>query len=167
MASDASTKAIMRGLLGGLAATTVMDLACAGLFVGVGMPSDLTYSFIGNVVGSFFLRVGIDLPGRRILGAVVHVLIGIALGGLFGWAVSRVGTLRTNSLRRSLLLAVLYAEILSQPILATAPLLGNMTSSEILQWYALSVVMHAVYGIVLGAILSYGQKAAASPKYAV
>jgi hypothetical protein len=56
-----------------------------------------------------------------------------------------------------MLLAILYTEIFSQPILATAPIFGHMTASEILRWYALSTVMHSIYGIVLGVTLSYGR----------
>jgi hypothetical protein len=157
MNSITTTKAIAWGIIGGFAATIVMDLACAGLFAGVGMPVDLTYSFIGNVAGSFFMQIGLDLPGSRLLGALVHFLIGAVLGGLFGLAVSRMRFLRPDSLWKDLMLAVLYIEIFSQPILAAAPLFGNLTSSDIINWYVLSFVMHGVFGAVLGAILKYGQ----------
>jgi hypothetical protein len=79
------------------------------------------------------------------------------LGGLFGLAVSRMRFLRPDSLWKDLLLAVLYIEIFSQPILAAAPLFGNLTSSDIINWYVLSFVMHGVFGAVLGAILKHSQ----------
>jgi hypothetical protein len=158
MDSNNSTKAIARGLMGGLLATITMDLACAGLFAGVGMPVDLTYSFIGNIVGNFFLQIGLDVPGSRLLGAVVHFLIGIVLGGLLALAVSRIGALQTDSLKKNLLLGILYIELFSQPILVMAPLFGHLTSSDIINWYVLSCVMHAVFGAVLGIILKFRPK---------
>jgi len=107
-----------------------------------------------------------DLSGSRPLGAVVHFLLGIALGGLLGLAMSRIKALQADALGKNLLLGIAYTEIVSQPIVATAPLLGNMTSSEILQWYALSTGMHLIYGTILGGILSYRQKTVASTDYA-
>ena len=166
MNNSTSDKAIARGLVGGFMATIAMDLVCAGFFASMGMPADLTYSFIGNVAGSLFSRIGMDLSGSRPLGAVVHFLLGIALGGLLGLAVSRIKALQADSLGKNLLLGIAYTEIVSQPIVATAPLLGNMTSSEILHWYALSTGMHLIYGTILGGILSCRQRAVTSTDYA-
>jgi hypothetical protein len=166
MNDDMLTKAIAWGFVGGFAATVTMDVVCAAFFAGLGMPVELIYSFIGNVAGSFFLRIGIDLPGSRLLGAVVHFLLGIALGGLLGLVTPWVKALRVETLKRALVIGILYTEIVSQPIVASAPLLGSMTASETFQWYALSTGMHLIYGVILGAILSWRQKAVASPNYA-
>jgi hypothetical protein len=55
----------------------------------------------------------------------------------------------------TVVVGAVYIEIVSQPLLVTAPLLKEMTSSEIVQWYGLSTVMHLVYGVVLGGILGH------------
>jgi hypothetical protein len=162
MKTDTSSRTIVWGLVGGLVGTAVMDGLCAALFVGVGMPVDLTYSFIGDVAADFCSRAGVDLSGGRLLGAAVHFLIGIVLGGLFGWTVSRFKAFRADSLRRTVVLAIVYIEIVSQPIVASAPLLGNMTSPDILNWYALSTGMHLIYAVVIGAILNWREKTAVS-----
>lgn len=167
MKSDTSTKAIVWGLTGGLAATIIMDAACAGFFAGVGLPVDLTYSFIGNVAGGFFSKIGFDVAGSRLLGAVVHFCIGIGLGGPLGFVLSRIGTARVEVLWKGVLIGIFYIEIVSQPIVASAPLLGNMAWPEILNWYALSTGMHLLYGVILGGVLSYSQKGVASTSYAV
>ncbi len=167
MGNSAFTQAIVRGLPGGFVATMIMDVLCAGLFGCAGMPLDLTYSFIGDVAGIFFLKIGIDLPGSRLLGAVVHFSIGVAGGGLLGLAVSRIKILRAGALRRRLLLIVLCTAFASQPIVVTAPLLADMTLSGIFQWYALSTVMHSIYACVLGLVFSYKQKEIASAIYPV
>jgi hypothetical protein len=52
--------------------------------------------------------------------------------------------------------SVLYVEILSQPMLATAPILLKMSTAEILQWYGGAFVMHMVMGLVLGFVVAYG-----------
>ena len=61
-----------------------------------------------------------------------------------GSVVARVKALRVNTLKKSILLAILYVEILSQPILATTPILLKMTVPATLQWYGGSFVMHLI-----------------------
>jgi NhaP-type Na+/H+ or K+/H+ antiporter len=61
-----------------------------------------------------------------------------------------------DTLKKGLVLAILYVEILSQPILATTPILLKMTAHETLQWFGVSFVMHLIWGAVLGAVVSYG-----------
>ena len=158
MRNPTLNKAIIWGLIGGFVGTIIMDLIIAGLFLAVGMPVDLVYSFIGDVAQSFFLRIGINAPGGVPLGAFFHFFLGLTLGGLFGLLVTQVPALRLASLKKGILLGILYIEIASQPILVTAPLLIKMTASDILQWYGLSTVMHLIYGIVLGGVLSFQQK---------
>ncbi len=155
MGNNTFTKGVIPGLIGGLVGTIIMDLVIAGFFIVVGMPVDLIYSFIGDVAGSFFLRIGLDVPESVQLGAFFHFFLGIVLGGLFGALVSQSKVFQVDSLKKGMLLGALYIEIASQPILITAPLLQRMTASDVLQWYGLSTVMHLIYGIVLGGLMSY------------
>lgn len=158
MSKNTFTKGIVWGLIGGFVGTIIMDLVIVGFFMVARMPIGLIYSFIGDVAQSFFLRISIDVPGGILLGAFVHFFLGLALGGLFGVIVSRIRALQLESLKKGILLGILYIEIVSQPILVTAPLLRKMASFDILLWYGLSTVMHLIYGIVLGCILRYQQK---------
>jgi hypothetical protein len=158
MRNDTLTKAIVWGLIGGFVGTIIMDLVIAGLFLLVGMPVDLIYSFIGDVAQSFFLRIGIDAAGGVPLGAFIHFFLGLALGGLLGVLVTQIRALRLASLKKGIWLGILYIEVVSQPILVTAPLLRQMTTADIVQWYGLSTVMHLIYGMILGGVLSFKQK---------
>ena len=166
MRNNSLTKAIVWGAIGGFVGTIIMDLVIAGLFLLVGMPVDLIYSFIGDVAQSFFLRIGLDAAGGVPLGALLHFFLGLALGGLFGALVTQIRALRLESLKKGVLLGIVYIEIASQPILVTAPLLIKMTASDIVQWYGLSTVMHLIYGMILGGVLSLKQKEAALAKSA-
>lgn len=150
--------AITWGGTAGLLGTAVMDLVIVGFFAAAGMPLGLIYSFIGDVAQQFFLRIGIEVPGGVPLGALVHFLLGLTLGSLFGLAVSRIRRLRLGSVLKGAMLGVLYIEIVSQPILASAPLLVQMTTPDVIQWYVLSTSMHFIYGIVLGVVLALRQR---------
>ena len=144
------------GLMGGLVGTIVMDLILMGGLLAVGLPAFTCFSIVGNTAARFFSILGIEMAGGVPLGVAAHYLIGPVVGAIFGTAVTQVKALRVDSLKKGVILAVLYVEILSQPILATTPLLLPMTAAETLQWFGVSFIMHLIFGIVLGAVVSYG-----------
>ncbi len=167
MRNDTLKKAIVWGLIGGFLGTIIMDLIMAGFFLVVGLPVDLIYSFIGDTAQSFFLKIGIEVMGAVPLGAFIHFLLGFVLGALFGILVTMIRVLQLTSLKKGVWLGILYIEIVSQPILVTAPLLKEMATSDILQWYGLSTVMHLIYGMILGGVLSYQRKGTVVASHAV
>jgi hypothetical protein len=134
----------------------VMDLALMGALSAIGLPTLTCFSIVGNTVARFFSTLGVDMAGGILLGVVTHYLIGPLVGAIFGALVAQVGVLRVDTLKKGIILAVLYIEILSQPILAMTPILLKMTATEMMQWFGGSFVMHLLLGIVLGAIVSYG-----------
>jgi hypothetical protein len=144
------------GLVGGLVGTIVMDLVLIGTLSAAGLPPVISFSTIGDTAAGCFALIGIDVAGGFPLGAVVHYLLGLVLGAVFGAAVSRVDTLRPDTVKKGVVLAVLFIEILSQPILATSPIILKMTASDTVQWFGISAAMHLIWGVVLGLVVSYG-----------
>jgi hypothetical protein len=142
------------GLLGGLAGTLLMDLILMGALSAVGLPALTCFSIVGLTVARFFSIPGIELAGGVPLGITAHYLVGPLLGGAFGAAIARVKVLRVDTLKKGIVLAVLYVEIASQPILAMTPILLKMTAPETLQWFGASIIMHLIYGVVLGAVVN-------------
>jgi hypothetical protein len=144
------------GLIGGLTGTLVMDLVLMGALSALGSPALACFSIVGNTVARFFSIQAVE-TGRAIqIGLATHYLIGPLVGAIFGTVVARVEALRVNTQKKSILLAIFYVEILSQPILATTPILLKMTLPATLQWYGGSFVMHLILAIVLGAVVGYG-----------
>ena len=150
------------GLIGGLAGTMVMDLVLMGVLSAAGLPAFTCFSIIGTTVARFFSILGIEMAGGVPTGAAAHYLIGPLVGAIFGAAVARIETLRPDTLKKSMLLAILYVEILSRPILATAPFLLTMTVPQAMQWFGGAFGMHLICGVVLGAVVSYGLRSASS-----
>jgi hypothetical protein len=68
--------------------------------------------------------------------------------------------LREGSLKKITIAAFVYVEILSQPILATTPILLKMKAAATLQWFGGASVMHLILSIVLGIIVGYGLRSA-------
>ncbi len=146
------------GLIGGLAGTMVMDIVLMVALPVAGLPALTCFSIVGETVASFFSMQGIEVTGGVLLGVFTHYLIGPAAGAIFGAAVTQVKVLRPDTLKKSIIFAILYVQILSQPILATTPILLKMTATTTLLWYGGSFLMHSLLGLVLGMIISYGLK---------
>ncbi len=142
-----------RGLVGGLVGTLVMDVFGAGLFLALSGPPSLSFSVIGDAAAAFLSRIGLVIAGGAALGAALHYLIGPALGLLFSVAMVRPDGARPISRLKTIGLAILYVEIMSQPLLAAAAILLKMTEAQTVQWFGLSFVMHLIYGAVLGAVV--------------
>jgi hypothetical protein len=142
--------------MGGFVGTIVMDLVLIGMLSMVGLPAVISFSTIGDTAAGFLALMGITLAGGFPLGAAVHYLLGLALGAIFGAAVAYIGTFRVATIKKIVVFAVLYIEVLSQPILAMSPIILTMTTSQTLQWFGVSAVMHLIWGVVLGVVVSYG-----------
>ena len=148
------------GLFGGLVGTIIMDLVLMGGLSAVGLPALTCFSIVGNTVARFFSIQNLENARAIQLGVITHYLVGPLFGAIFGAAVARVEVLRVNTLKKSIILAILYVEILSQPLLATPPILLKMTVPATLQWYVGSFVMHLLLAIVLGAVVGRGLRLA-------
>jgi hypothetical protein len=154
-----SARGIGWGLVGGLAGTMSMDLVLMGALSAFGLPTLTCFSIVGNTMARFFSTLGLEMAGGVPAGVTAHYLIGPVVGAIFG-AVARIEALRVDTLKKGMLLAILYVEILSQPILAMAPILLKMTTPETVQWFGIAFVMHMMCGGVLGLVVSHGLRLA-------
>jgi hypothetical protein len=148
------------GLVGGLAGTLVMDAILMAGLSAAGLSALTCFSIVGNTVAHFFSILGIEVTGGIQLGIETHYLIGPLIGAIFGVLVTQVKALQVDTLKKSIVFAVIYVEILAQPILATTPILLKMTAAETLQWFGFSFVMHFLMAVVLGVVVSYGLRLA-------
>ncbi len=144
------------GLVAGLAGTLAMDLALLTGLPALGVPADTCYLTIGSTVRLFFSLLGIRLAGDVTLGVAAYHIIGPLLGAIYGLVVSQVDALQRATLKKYLIYAVLYAEVLSQLILIMVPLLLKMPAQETLLWFAGSFVVHMIWGIAMGLVTYYG-----------
>jgi hypothetical protein len=163
LSSGTFTRNIIVGLIGGLAGTIAMHVFGVGIFLVMGQPTSISFSIIGDATASFFARLGFELAGGAPLGMVVFYLLGLTIGVTFAALVLRVDAFRLNSIKKGVGLGILYVEVLSLPLLATATLVLNMTATATALWFGISVVMHLAYGAVMGVVVSYGLRSAAMP----
>jgi hypothetical protein len=168
LSSDTFTRGIIVGLAGGLAGTIAMHAFGVGIFLVMGEATNISFSIIGDAVArffataSFFARLGVELAGGAPLGIVVFYLLGLALGVTFVALVLRIDAFRLDSIKKGVGLGILYVEVLSVPLLAMATFVLEMTAASAALWFGISIVMHLVYGAVMGAVVSYGLRSAAT-----
>jgi uncharacterized membrane protein YagU involved in acid resistance len=149
-------KGIAWGLLGGLVGTLVMDILLMGTLLVLRQPALMCFTIVGDTVSRFLAMFGTQIAGGVTTGVIAHYVIGPLFGMLFGAVVTKFPALRDGSLKKVTIAAFLYVEILSQPILASAPILLKMEAPATLQWFGGSFVMHLILSIVLGVIVGYG-----------
>jgi hypothetical protein len=157
-------KGMVWGFLGGLVATLVMDLVLMSSLVAAGGSALTCFSIVGDTVTRLFsLKVTAGIP----LGIAVHYTVGPLMGIIFGalaarnYAVAKRSAgkwnfLRIDSRKKMILLAVLYAEIFSMPLVTLSPILMKMPVSDTLLWFGGAVVMHLIWACVLGVVMSMG-----------
>ncbi len=150
------------GAVGGLVGTMVMDILLMGTLLAVGRPALLCFSIVGDTVSQFFSISGIQLVSGVPAGIATHYIVGPLVGAIFGVIVAKAHrALRVVALKKCIILAVLYVEILSQPLLATTPVLLKMTTADVFQWFLGAFPAHLMCGMVLGLIVHYGLKTTA------
>jgi len=159
-ANSVRSRGLILGLAGGVAATIVIDLITAGVMPLMGLPADRGFAVIGDTAAGFLALFGIPVAGGVLLGAVMHYLIGAALGVLFGAAVTRIPRLRLTSIKKGLGLGILYTEFISLPILVLPPIILGWTAPVAAWWFGFSFMMHAIWGAVLGGIVAFGLRSA-------
>jgi hypothetical protein len=144
------------GLAGGLAGTLVMDLLLMGTLSVLGQPATLCFSIVGDTVSRFLALTGLHVAGGVFTGVVTHYLVGPLFGILFGAILSWLPALGKAGMKKITLAAFVYVELLSQPILATTPILLKMNPAATLQWYAGAFSMHLLLSLVLGLVVAWG-----------
>lgn len=149
-------KGMSWGLVGGLVATLFMDIVLMATLSALGLPPLTCFSIVGDTAARFFSILDTQMAGRVLAGVATHYLMGPLVGALFAALTVRVDALRVDTLKKGIGFAVIYVEILAQPILASTPILLKMTAAETLQWFGGSFVMHLLFGVVLGAVVSSG-----------
>jgi hypothetical protein len=157
---DGLLKGLGWGFLGGLAGTLVMDLLLMTSLRLFGQPATLCFSIVGDTVSHFMELLGMQIQGGVPTGVVTHYVVGPLFGILFGAGVMRLPAFRKATLKKTMLAAFVYVEILSQPILATTPILLKMKAPATLLWFGGSFIMHLILSIVLGLIVGFGLRPA-------
>jgi hypothetical protein len=153
--SSARVNRFVLGLTAGLVATIVVDLIMMGVSLLRGEPADVGFAVIGDTAAGFFSLFGVNVAGGVLPGLVWHYLIGLAFGVIFVAAVTRFDALRLTSMKKGVGLGILYTEFMSIPMLVQVPIFLKQTAPDTAELLGFFFVMHAIWGLLLGVIVSY------------
>jgi hypothetical protein len=87
---------------------------------------------------------------------LLFCLIGLLFGVILSVAEVSLEPLRLDSLRKGMVVSIVYVEVMSLPLLAAGTLALQMSAVDAGLWFGISFVMHLVYGLALGLVTSYG-----------
>ena len=160
MGGSARVRGPVLGFVAGLVATMVIDLILMGYLLFTGHPADDGFAIIGDTTAGFFSLFGMDVAGGVPPGVAWHYLIGLALGVIFGAAVTRFDALRLDSMKKGVGIGILYAEAISVPLLVMPPIILEWSGTATAQLLRFYFVMHAIWGTLLGLMVSYGLRPA-------
>jgi hypothetical protein len=149
-------RGIAWGMIGGLAGTLVMDMLLMVILLAFRQPASLCFTIVGDTVSRLLAIFSIDVGKGISTGMTGHYLIGPLVGAFFGGAATNFAAPWVVTPKKCVITAILYVEILSQPILAITPILLKMTSQQILLWFGGSFIMHLLLAIILGTVVHFG-----------
>lgn len=176
MSKISASKGIGIGLVGGLLAVIAMTVVMAAMFTMMGLPAD-----------AFFAVIGIAMGGDGSLGIALHIVTGLLIGLIFGAIVSQVRALRVTSMGRGvglglaagivafIVLFLPMAMSMMPPAMVAllsrmqpqAPQQAVMQMAQSLMPMLLGggLILHLIYGGVLGGVASYGLRSAGASKF--
>jgi len=155
IASRSLVKGMALGFFAGLAGTLIMDLCMMATSWMLGLEATALFSDVGDTVARFFSILSIQITGGVPLGVAIPYLVGSLIGSMYSIIVAKFPPLQTRSLKKGVGCAVLYVEIVAQPMVWMTPILLKMTLSDSLHWFGGALVMHLIWGVVLGLVLHH------------
>jgi len=145
-------KSLLYGVIGGLVSTAVMDLLSLTVFIITGGSFPSFFAQIGRTILTL-LGIQVDFPLWQ--GLVMHYSIGILLGIFLSLASQIVPLLQFNSLKKSMLICVIFIEAIGLVLFYLMSVILNILQSEMMLIYISGLFLHGIGGICLGLILFY------------
>jgi hypothetical protein len=147
------------GIIGGLVGTILDDTICLIIFAVLGQSFPAFFALIG---GTFLTLFGLEAAFPAWQGLTLHYSIGILTGlalGLITWKYAR---LRFSSYRKGILISILIIQIEGNALFYLMSVIMKIPMSEMIMIYGLGFVLHLIWGVCFGIILTFGQRRTAS-----
>jgi Zn-dependent alcohol dehydrogenase len=122
------------------------------------LPANTFFVFIGEAAGRLLEITGVSFGNPTFLGAVLHYLIGLGLGVVFGAVYSQFSAPGVSHISKAILVGILTTEVVSIVLLVPAVIILEMGKTEIVELFCLATVFHFIYGATLGGLIGYGLK---------
>jgi hypothetical protein len=82
-----------------------------GALPAFGLPALTCFSIVRDTAARLLSVLGLEIAGGAPVGAAAHYLIGPVIDAIFGASVTQINALRAGTVKKGIVLAILYVEI--------------------------------------------------------
>jgi hypothetical protein len=143
------------GIIAGTISTIVIDIVAFVILAAMGVSLLSFFALIGRC---FLTLIGTDAADPVWQGIVLHYTIAILTGLVVGLLTQKFHKLEFSSYRKGILLSVILAEVEGNSLFYLMSVIMKIPQSEMVIMYGLCFILHLIWGVCLGIIISYCQQ---------
>ena len=143
------------GIIAGTVSTIVIDIVALIILAAMGISLSSFFALIGQC---FLTLIGADAADPVWQGVTLHYSIAILTGLVIGLLTQRFHKLQFSSYRKGILLSIIIAEVEGNSLFYLMSVIMKIPQSEMVFMYGLCFILHLIWGVCLGLIISYCQQ---------
>ena len=143
------------GIIAGTISTIVIDIVALIILAVMGVSLSSFFALIGRCLLTLMGADGADPVWQ---GIMLHYSIAILTGLVLGLLTQRFHKLEFSSYRKGILLSVIIAEVEGNSLFYLMSVIMKIPQSEMVTMYELCFILHLIWGVCLGLIISYCQQ---------
>jgi hypothetical protein len=143
------------GIIAGTISTIVIDIVALIILTVMGVSLASFFALIGRC---FLTLIGTTAAEPVWQGLTLHYSIAILTGLVIGLLTQRFKKLQFSSYRKGILLSIIIAQVEGNALFYLMSVIMKIPQSEMLTMYELCFILHLIWGVCLGLIISYCQQ---------
>jgi len=156
MNEENTVRGSIYGIIAGTISTIVTDIVALIILAVMGVSLASFFALIGQCL---LTLIGLDAAADPVWqGITLHYSIGILTGLVIGLLTQRFHKLRFSSYRKGILLSVIIAEVEGNSLFYLMSVIMKIPQSEMMFTYGMCFLLHLIWGVCLGFVISYCQQ---------
>ena len=144
------------GIIAGTISTIVIDIVAFIILAAMGVSLSSFFALIGRCL---LTLIGLDAAADPVWqGITLHYSIGILTGLVIGLLTQLFHKLQFSSYRKGILLSVIISEVEGNSLFYLMSVIMKIPQSEMMFAYGLCFLLHLIWGVCLGFVISYCQQ---------
>ena len=143
------------GIIAGTISTIVIDIVALISLSAMGLSLASFFALIGRCLLTLIGATAVDPVWQ---GLTLHYSIAILTGLVVSLLTQRFPKLQFSSYRKGIQLSVIIAEVEGNSLFYLMSVIMKIPQSEMVTMYELCFILHLIWGVCLGLIISYCQQ---------
>ena len=148
-------KGIVYGVIAGTISTIVIDIVALITLSAMGLSLASFFALIGRC---FLTLIGTTAADPVWQGLTLHYSIAILTGLVIGLLTQRFHKLQFSSYRKGILVSSIIAQVEGNGLFYLMSVIMKIPQSEMVMMYEMCFILHLIWGVCLGLIISYCQR---------